>query len=50
MTLGETNAQLAQRVVNTMGVSMRNAQSIVITGTSAVTNKARSKLHAKGLQ
>ena len=37
MTLGETNNQLAQRVVNTMGVSMRNAQSIVITGTSAVT-------------
>ena len=41
MTIGETNNQLAQRVVNTMGVSMRNAQSIVITGTSAVTNKVR---------
>lgn len=47
MTLGETNNQLAQRVVNTMGVSMRNAQSIVITGTSAVTNKARMDFYSE---
>ena len=46
MTLGETNAQLAQRVVNTLGVSMRNAQSIVITGTSAVTNQARMEFYS----
>ena len=41
MTLGETNNQLAQRVVNTMGVSMRNAQTIVKTGTATVANQAR---------
>ena len=28
ITLGETNNQLAQRVVNTLGVSMRNAQRV----------------------
>ena len=47
MTLGETNNQLAQRVVNTLGVSMRNAQSIVITGTSAITNKARMDFYSE---
>ena len=41
MTLGETNNQLAQRVVNIMGVSMRNAQTIVKTGTATVANQAR---------
>lgn len=41
MTMGETNVQLAKRLQSTMEVSMRNAQSIVITATSAVANKAR---------
>ena len=45
MTLGETNAQLAQRVVNTMGVSMRNAQTIVKTGTATVANQARMEFY-----
>lgn len=45
MTLGETNNQLAQRVVNTMGVSMRNAQTIVKTGTATVANQARMEFY-----
>lgn len=45
MTLGETNSQLAQRVVNTMGVSMRNAQTIVKTGTATVANQARMEFY-----
>ena len=45
MTLGETNNQLAQRVVNTMGVSMRNAQTIVKTGTASVANQARMEFY-----
>lgn len=45
MTLGETNNQLAQRVVNTIGVSMRNAQTIVKTGTATVANQARMEFY-----
>ena len=46
MTLGETNAQLANRLKSTMELSMRNAQSIVITATSAVANKARMDFYS----
>ena len=45
MTLGETNNQLAQGVVNTLGVSMRNAQTIVKTGTASVANQARMEFY-----
>lgn len=45
MTLGETNNQLSQRVVNTMSVSMRNAQTIVKTGTATVANQARMEFY-----
>lgn len=45
VTLGETNTQLASRLKNTMEVSMRNAQSIVITGASAIGNKARQDFY-----
>ena len=41
MTLGETNAQLANRLKSTMELSMRNAQTIVRTATATVANKAR---------
>ena len=41
MTLGETNAQLANRLMSVLDVSRRNAETIVITGASAVANKAR---------
>lgn len=46
MTLGETNAQLANRLKSTMELSMRNAQTIVITATSAVANKARMDFYS----
>ena len=41
MTLGETNAQLANRLKSTMELSMRNAQTIVRTATATVANQAR---------
>lgn len=41
VTLGETNYQIAQRLKNTLEISMRNAQTIVITGASAIGNQAR---------
>lgn len=43
MTLGETNAQLANRLKNTLDVSMRNAQTIVRTATATVANQARTE-------
>ena len=46
MTLGETNAQLANRLKSTMELSMRNAQKIVRTATSAVANKARMDFYS----
>ncbi len=46
MTLGETNAQLANRLKSTMELSMRNAQTIVRTATSAVANKARMDFYS----
>ena len=46
MTLGETNAQLATRLMNTLDVSRRHAESIVITGTSAITNQARMEFYS----
>lgn len=43
MTLGETNAQLANRLKTTMELSMRNAQTIVRTATATVANQARTE-------
>lgn len=43
MTLGETNAQLANRLKSTMELSMRNAQTIVRTATATVANQARTE-------
>lgn len=41
MTLGETNAQLANRLMSVLDVSRRNAETIVRTGTASVANQAR---------
>ena len=43
MTLGETNAQLANRLKSTMELSMRNADTIVRTATATVANQARTE-------
>lgn len=43
ITLGETNAQLANRLKSTMELSMRNAQTIVRTATATVANQARTE-------
>ena len=45
MTLGETNAQLANRLKSTMELSMRNAQTIVRTATATVANQARTEFY-----
>ena len=45
MTLGETNAQLATRLMNTLDVSRRHAETIVKTGTASVANQARMEFY-----
>lgn len=45
VTLGETNTQLAKRLSETIGVSMRNAQTLAITGASTILNQARMEFY-----